>query len=107
MDNFRDPCGTGGAPEHPTSIARVVHAAGTQIGAALVANAVILLLSELVAPVPLVTAMLATLAFASVWLGLSDHFSTGTCQVLRNRPNKPPNGPLCALAHGRLLKRAG
>ena len=48
-------------------MARVGHEAGTLIAAALAANAVTLLLSELVAPVPLVTAMLATLAFAGVW----------------------------------------
>ena len=67
--------------EHPTSIARVGQEAGTLIGAALAANAVILLLSELVAPLPLVTAMLATLAFAGVWLGLSEHFSAGTSSL--------------------------
>ena len=62
-------------------MARVGHEAGTLIGAALAANAVTLWLSELVAPVPLVTAMLATLAFAGVWLGLSEHFSAGTSSL--------------------------
>jgi hypothetical protein len=81
MDNFRDPYGTGGGSEHPTSMARAGHEAGTLIGAALAANAVTLLLSELVAPVPLVTAMLATLAFAGVWLGLSGHFSAGASSL--------------------------
>jgi MFS family permease len=67
--------------ERPTSIARVGQEAGTLIGAALAANAVTLLLSELVAPVPFVTAMLTTLAFAGVWLGLSEHFSAGTSSL--------------------------
>jgi hypothetical protein len=51
------------------------------IAAALAAQAVTLLLSELVAPVPLLTAMLATFAFAGVWLGLSEHFRAGASSL--------------------------
>lgn len=62
----------------PSATAAVWRQAATLVAAALAANAVIVVLTELVAPVPLLTAMLATLTFAGVWLGLSVRLNAGS-----------------------------
>ena len=57
--------------------ATVWRRAAAPIAAALAANAVIVVLTELFAPVPLLTAMLGTFTFAGVWLGLSVRLHAG------------------------------
>lgn len=69
---------TGPGSAGPNLMAQVWRQDGPLIAAALVAQVVIVVLTELAAPAPLLTAMLATAAFAGVWLGLSRRPSAAT-----------------------------
>jgi hypothetical protein len=72
---------TGPSSAGPNLMMQVWRQAGPLIAAALMAQVVIVVLTELAAPAPLLTAMLATAAFAGVWLGLSRRPSAATPSV--------------------------
>ncbi len=68
-------CPSGPNPGPSTLAGRIWQQARPMIAAALVAQLVIVVLSEFVAPAPLLTAMLGTFAFSAVWLHFAPHQS--------------------------------
>ena len=70
MNPIQSPSGGPGSAG-PNPIARTWRQAAPLIAAALAAQSVIVVFVKFAAPAPLLTAMLATFAFAGVWLGLS------------------------------------
>jgi len=82
-----------GPSKPPGSNTDILSGAGALVAAALAAQAVTVALTKLVAPVPLLAAMLATLAFCCAWVGLSPSASVNTA-LLRTSVR----GYLCAAA---------